>query len=85
MAYKIRIKHNCLDKRLPLTLVYNDSSREFPEIPINMTNEFQTVSLESWGLTPDEMDTSKIEIKEKEVPDRYAIYTIRGVYIQPES
>ena len=50
-----------------------------------MTNEFQTVSLESWGLTPDEMDTSKIEIKEKEVPDRYAIYTIRGVYIQPES
>jgi len=84
MAYKIRIKHNCPGKILPLTLVYNDSSREFPEIPINMTNEFQTVSLESWELTPDEMDTSKIDIKEQNVPEKYAIYTIKGRYFNEE-
>ena len=85
MAYKIRIKHNCPGKILPLTLVYNDSSREFPEIPINMTDEFQTVSLGAWGLTPDDMDTSKIDIKEQEVPEKYAIYTIRGRDFRPES
>lgn len=85
MAYKIKIKHNCLDRTLKMTLVYDDPNRELPEIPVNMTNEFQTVSLAGWGLTPDDMDVNKIKIKESSVEDRYAIYNIRNVYISPET
>lgn len=84
MAYKLRIRHSVEGKTLPLTLVYDDSSREFPEIPIDMTNGYKTVSLAAWGLNPEEMDVSKIKIKEENVMETYAIYHINNVDIQSE-
>lgn len=87
MAYKLKIKHNCQGKTLPLTLVYNDDSREFAEIPVEMTSNQKVVSLAAWNLTPDEMDVSKIGIKEKTdgIVETYAIYHIKNVNIVPES
>ena len=90
MAYKLKIKHNCPGKTLPLTLVYNadpDDTRTYQEIPVEMTSNQKVVSLAAWNLTPDEMDVSKIGIKEQTdgIVETYAIYHIKNVNIVPES
>ena len=81
MAFKIKIKHNVSGKVLPLHLKYEDATKDFTEIPVNIGDSEQTVDLSDWNIGTEGIDAEKIKISEVQYQDGGDVYKINSVNI----
>lgn len=78
MAYVIDIHHNIQNKTFNVTLKYDDTSVNNPDITIPITYEGGTFALEGWT----DVDASKIKVDEQDIPDGAIIYKIKNQYTE---
>ncbi len=81
MALKIKIKHNVSGKVLPLHLKYEDTTKDFREIPVNIGDSEQTVDLSDWNVGEEGIDVEKVKISEVQYQDGNDVYKINSVNI----
>jgi len=80
MAYRINIKHNIEGVSMDLHLKY-ESNDNFPEIPITLTDQPQTIQLVGWEPGDEGLDIEKIKIREPQYEINDKIYVIESVGI----
>ena len=78
MGYKIRLKHNVYGKTLRVNLKYTG----LPEIPVDVTGEYQEFPLSAWDGVSGGLDVRKIKIDGVPVSDDDNTYNIRYYKIE---
>ena len=76
MAYVIDINHSIPNKTFNVTLKYNDTSVNNPDITIPVSYNVTTVELVGWT----DVDASKIRVEEQDITDGAIVYKIKQQY-----